>query len=208
MAREIPGPIYARRVIDPKTDDPRRDLFVANGMKDIPEVLLETGAVKRFGPHSLLLQTEVGEEACGFGRILRYYGEARTPSGWACKTERDAERRFEVIDGMVYPRPPIVRAQIVTSEPPEILQGANLVKRPSGGWRFREGHFHQEVGSREGFFVETGEKDGIPTGYVLHVGTPIFHHMVVCDEHGKEICTLAEWYRKHKALVPVDEDAA
>lgn len=187
--------IYIRR----KADTVRRDMFCPRSIEDVPQSLRESGAARLDEKSGCLsLECEGGYVLCEFGQVISYQSSGRTKSGWTCKVELDAERRFEVHGSKVLMRPPLVKAELVTAERPKLLQGARVIVRSSDEFRFWQGHCHQEVSPREGYWVETGvNADGIPTGYILHKNEPVFREMLVCDEYGEVLCTLAEWDRKH-----------
>lgn len=169
----------------------KKDAVRVNSATDIPEFL--KGAVKINGD-KLELECVEGKETAKLGEVIGYEKSEKTSSGYNCWVIGNAETNLIEKDGVFYKKATVMQAaQICEDNIPAFLKGAEVRKNLDGSWTIKTDWGESTGKPYEAYWVLYGIKeDGTPDANILTKSEKSFSEYIVCDESGKDICSLSE----------------
>ena len=192
-----------------KAPGAKKDAVRINGWGDIPEFLYGIVAIDTSSNEIVIgcLEVEKGQR-CPLGSVVAYEPSFETGTGWNAWCKADWAETLVEIDGEFYEKsgdekPPVLLAQELTDEFPELIRGAEVERGEDGRWLITTNwgvskgypgkayavlYGMKEVKDEEGTVIGT-----VPDANILTKTERSFRQYIDCDEEGNDICSLPEW---------------
>ena len=160
---------------------------------DIPDFLIGSIKIDPTNNEIILNCYAESAERAPLGAIVGYAQSKKAATGWDTWHIEDLSH-IEERNGEFFTKADILEAQEVTDEAPEILRGANIWRGDDGSWIHRTGWGTETVWPGQAYWVKYGvDEKGKPKGHVLTKGGEAFNLFIVCNDAGRDICSLSDW---------------